>query len=1296
VVTLVLGSPALVFAQIPVSEREALVVLFNSTQGESWKNSDGWLVPETGRASGPGTECDWAGVVCDENKSHVTGLSLSDFGLTGVLPSDISHLAQLETLDLSFNRLAGEIPRSLFKLRHLKRLDLAQNRFRGSLSSAQTTLPKLEFLNLRGNNLAGNIKGIARMVALVELDLADNRFEGPLPRSMTVLSKLKYLSLGGNALTGALPVEIGKLHSLEGLSLAHNRLTGIVPVQIGDLLKLQFLDLSFNRFFGRIPSSVRRLKHLRSFEADHNAFDGSFPFSVCQESLTLLNLSANQFDEQLPTDMTPCKAIQTLRLANNGFRGTIPPPFVAVMSDLEFLDLSANHFSGSIPPALDGLGRLSLLNLSDNDLTGNISQVTWPDLRVLRMDHNHLSGVIPTQLLADSLQELTLSSNELTGQLPDRLCSLASMRILDLSHNQLTGSLCDGIGALEDINVLNLSYNKIEGKIPTSITGLAKLTSLLLSNNALTGTLPSDGDPRALQVLDISFNRLTGDLPAWIGRLPIVTSVNLRSNSFSGGSSALANLKTLRHVDLRENNWSEAPAQTLMTLQNAPVPTLPIAVVDPRILETDTNLRSSNEGRSHKVSRVVPQPPEIVQMPPTPGQTESSLSGTVTDASSAAVQGVVVVAKSASTVKTTTTDSAGHYQLSLPAGEYRLSFNSPGFMETAVERVPVSVQASQGVNVTLQVGATQETVEVSSEAPQPQQGLWWNTWITRRGAAEESRVSALTSKQQKYTFYIELSGLSKHDQDKGEGSKALNQDLRKRLTELLTEGIEAPTLFVRVSVIGRAVVLSGTPNSVAEWSTIGWTPTATSTSSAVLNVDLRRLLPNVRPSAPSDANTDVQNSSLAVRGGAVRFGINALSRGCAAVAVSIWDETESIPLDQMVTPLSVDGQQGCTAELGEQQAPQTLYSEASRGIAPDVSLHVFEFTLNGQSHSASFMTLRNPIPPCDSYNWNSDATLIDLVLHNANFKDDLERARITDGIYSSLGRQIANAVFPFRNDVGTCGSAEALEALKTRAGEKDVRMFARISDQTGRLEIVPLGLLAMFEEGGQRLFAHDIRLFQPIARETLSNTECVGNWTFVLPSQLEGVSQNTLDPPVSLVRDSRVVRSRDTFVQQFVDLSPENDDPTGLLLLAHHEDGVLRFAGPGDTVVYTQFERELGQGSIAVISACETANLSDSTKLVNRLNQHGVDALVVSLFALPADFGVKFAFNFAQIVSQNQNLPIVLEDAFVNAETDTVNELSRTRGGRARGMSLELVLAGNPKLQICAPNTQAHVLSWPQ
>jgi len=45
------------YAQVPQIERDALVALYNSTDGANWTDNTGWL-------GAAGTECTWFGVRC--------------------------------------------------------------------------------------------------------------------------------------------------------------------------------------------------------------------------------------------------------------------------------------------------------------------------------------------------------------------------------------------------------------------------------------------------------------------------------------------------------------------------------------------------------------------------------------------------------------------------------------------------------------------------------------------------------------------------------------------------------------------------------------------------------------------------------------------------------------------------------------------------------------------------------------------------------------------------------------------------------------------------------------------------------------------------------------------------------------------------------------------------------------------------------------------------------------------------------------------------------------------------------
>lgn len=1274
---------------IPTSERSALLALFKSAHGESWKETDGWISTETSGPDEPGTECDWSRVKCDERGLHVIELSLHGLGLRGTLPAAISGLTRLQIFDCSSNHLEGEIPKSLFRLRQLVRLDLSANLLRGSLALANADLPKLKFLNLARNYLGGGIEGLANIQSLVEVDMSSNRFRGPFPKTLGLLSKLEGLDLSANALTGDLPPEIGNLSALRGLSLADNHLTGKIPDPIESLRQLAFLSISHNHFNGAFPSALSRLAKLEELQASHNEFSGAFPSQICQASLRQLNLSNNQLTGQLPVSLKACKSISRLDLKHNGFRGALTQRFLNSLEDLTYLDLSANHLSGALP-SMKGVSNLSILNLSDNNFTGKISGVEWPDLRVLRMDRNQLSGVIPERWLSDSLEELTLSGNQLNGELPPHLCDLTSLRIVNLSHNSFQGQLCSKIDQLEDLRVVDLSFNHLSGGLPAPLIGLQKLTKIIVSHNSFAGALPSEVHPVSLQEFDISFNRLTGALPSWLGKIPLLISVNLRSNNFNSGLAELVNAKTLRFVDIRENDWTEIVPSTLTKLQSTKDSAFPIAIVDPEILaagEESDEAATTNEPNKSSPKSSTESSLTIVQQTPTPSQGESNLVGIISDATGEGVPQADVAVTSDSITRTTKTSSDGHFAMLLPPGQYRLTFAAPGFKVGTIEQVTIQPGMTASVNAKLQVGQVTQTVEVSATNENLQPGPWWNSWITRRGASEDSEETILKARQQ-YSLYLELSSGQKRDLEKGELSTTLDRALRERLVKMVQDGEVNTSFVIRISVIGRALALGKGVDSVAEWSYGTWlNHEGGAPASAVLNVDLSRLLLKETNSLAADN----ANSSILLRGGGVRFGLDTLDPGCAAVAISIWDDTGTVPLDHLVHVVNVGGQsRSCAAEINEQEAVPSLYSVATSNIAPDIALHVFNFTLNGATKSASFMALRTPVPPCASYSWAGDATLNDLVLNSTKFAKTLADARDIDGYYSSVGEQIADAVFPSRQP-GTCGSAEAFDALRTAARDKDVRVFARISDQSGRLLIVPLALLAMFEDGGQRVFAHDIRLFQPIARETLGETDCVSSWTFVLPAALDGINDpSVLEPPPSLNGDTRVIRSKSDFIKQFINIESSSDSPSGLLLLAHHQDGVLTFSKTGDTLGFNKFERDLGDGSIAVLSACETTNLSTSTKLVDRLNDKGVDGLIAASFELDTGFGIRFAFNFAQVVANNTNQTITLEDAFEQAVSATVSELTASKGDRARGMSLELVLAGNPRLKICPSTNQSH------
>ncbi|MDE2963436.1 MAG: hypothetical protein OXU26_05965, partial [Acidobacteriota bacterium] len=111
--------------QSPAAEREALVAVYNATDGANWSNNRNWLSDE------PLEE--WHGVTVQDGR--VTSLDLNDNQLTGSIPAELGNLVNLRFLVLDYNQLTGAIPAELGDLANLQNLWLANNQLTGSIPS---------------------------------------------------------------------------------------------------------------------------------------------------------------------------------------------------------------------------------------------------------------------------------------------------------------------------------------------------------------------------------------------------------------------------------------------------------------------------------------------------------------------------------------------------------------------------------------------------------------------------------------------------------------------------------------------------------------------------------------------------------------------------------------------------------------------------------------------------------------------------------------------------------------------------------------------------------------------------------------------------------------------------------------------------------------------------------------------------------------------------------------------------------------------------------------------------------
>ena len=264
-ITLVITSQNKINAQINKTDSLALVDLYNSTNGNNWKNHTNWLTASPVSS--------WYGIIVSGKK--LKEILLEQNQMTGSLPASIGNFKDLTDLSFRSNRIGGSLPDSIGKLNNLKNLDLYFNNFSGTIPSTIGNLSSLGYLNISQNQLSGTI-----------------------PATVFNLTNLLTLDLSRNKLIGEIPFSIGNLIYLQYLALFNNQLTGHIPESIGNCEILSNIFLDSNRLTGQIPASIIKLKHLSTLSLNYNFLSEKTNFMLPDgfESFAHINIKYNRFN----------------------------------------------------------------------------------------------------------------------------------------------------------------------------------------------------------------------------------------------------------------------------------------------------------------------------------------------------------------------------------------------------------------------------------------------------------------------------------------------------------------------------------------------------------------------------------------------------------------------------------------------------------------------------------------------------------------------------------------------------------------------------------------------------------------------------------------------------------------------------------------------------------------------------------------------------------------------------------------------------------------------------------------
>lgn len=473
------------------------------------------------------------------NLTTLQTLSLQSNFLTGTLSEDIGNLVNLQELALSLNQLHGLLPLSLGNLTSLITLDIKYNWFHGRIPPTIGQLTKLVDLSFSGNKLSQTIpKEIGNLISLTTLNLDTNHLTGTVPKEIGNLSSLVGLFLNENNLFGSLPAAIAsnKTKNLVTFSVGNNTISGDIPASFRNFLTMQFFAIERNSMFGEFNISLfDNYPHLRLFQFNKNFLYGNiesiFPNSP---KLVSIDFGNNLFSKKIPFQSNWLLMSYYLGF-DNYFSGPIDKPFDDC-EKLYYIELSHNYLTGTVPSWLSSLQILTFVNFSYNSLTGSLNYsfagiTPATQLTQLAISSNFLTGSLPESLgRAEKLVDLIVNDNSLTGTIPQSLKDLTNLQVLFLQNNILTGKLSDSIKIYSLVN-LDVSNNQFVGTLPSFDVITPSLETFAASSNCLSGSIPED----FCSLLSLEFIALDG----------LSTSSSCRRSFFPGSK-----ILTAFYIDL--------------------------------------------------------------------------------------------------------------------------------------------------------------------------------------------------------------------------------------------------------------------------------------------------------------------------------------------------------------------------------------------------------------------------------------------------------------------------------------------------------------------------------------------------------------------------------------------------------------------------------------------------------------------------------------------------------------------------------------------------------------------------
>ena len=596
--------------KVPDVERQALIDLFNATDGLHWNSQEhedqAWdiLNPNS-------SVCDWHGVIVEDG--HVVELNLFNNTLSGSLPESLGNLSKLQVLNLSNNQLLGNIPNQISTLATLTTFNIENNKF--------------IFINVENDFNTYKQLSNFTYVPQDKVDLQETKTVDPgqditLTTSVLVSEANQYQwSKNGLPIEGAtnkeytitnVTAEDAGMYSFEATNTVVSNLT----------LQRRVIELEVtNPNNGCNVSNIEK-EALIALYRSTNGSDWSnqtnwltdapvcdwYGVTVEDGKVVQLNLANNQLEGTLPDSISQLKDLVTIHLYGNNLSGNIESNIVDltnlnsflfqnnsyVFSDFEnehptYTNQITGQYNFTPQAKVDNTETKTLISgqsitLTSNALTSTNNSYQWykdgaaiagatQKEFVINNATDSDAGVYHFTATNSVVKGLTLERNPITLKVLDatscavseaeRQALIALYKATDGAHwsNTLSGTnpwkitdteskVCNwfGITVSDDFKVIgiNLPANKLRGEIPDNFGQLQHLKTLVLSQNQLIGAYPEALNP-----------------------LYKLENLDLSENTFVGAiSQNIGDLEALQHLNLGKNRFAGSIPETIGELKN--------------------------------------------------------------------------------------------------------------------------------------------------------------------------------------------------------------------------------------------------------------------------------------------------------------------------------------------------------------------------------------------------------------------------------------------------------------------------------------------------------------------------------------------------------------------------------------------------------------------------------------------------------------------------------------------------------------------------------------------------------